>query len=131
MKSIYLLLFLFVLASCEDAVVKNRRELSATAEKINEKCPVMIDSETRLEGIGVKEPNTLVYRYTLVNLLASNVDTVQFYRALWPGIITNIRTSIEMKKLRETNTLIEYYYQDKTNTPIYTFHISPADYNSR
>lgn len=72
-----------------------------------------------------------MYRYTLVNLLASNVDTVQFYRALWPGIITNIRTSIEMKKLRETNTLIEYYYQDKTNTPIYTFHISPADYNSR
>ncbi|PBQ31776.1 hypothetical protein CNR22_08335 [Sphingobacteriaceae bacterium] len=130
MKGLYFLILVCVLVSCEDPTVKNRKELSEVATVINEKCPQMLDSETRLDGIEVKEPNTLVYKYTLMTIVAKNVDTVQFYRALWPGIISNIKASIEMKKLREANTLIEYYYQDKSNTPIYTFHISPADYNS-
>lgn len=88
----------------------------------------MIDSETRLDGIEVKAPNTLVYKYTLINLLAQSVDTVQFYRLLWPGIISTIKLSGEMKKLRDANTTIEYLYQDKNNAPIYTFRIGADAY---
>jgi hypothetical protein len=77
----------------------------------------------------VKEPNTLVYNYTLVNLLSQNVDTTEFYRALWPGIISTIKVSVEMKKLREHHTTIEYFYQDKNKVPIYTFRIGPEAYN--
>lgn len=121
---------LFTLFSgCSDPVAKNMENLSEVAKAINEKCPQMLDSETRLDGIEVKDPNTLVYRYTLVNLLAANLDTVQFYRAMWPGLISNIKISPEMKKLRENNTIIEYYYQDKTNKPVYTFRMGPSDYN--
>lgn len=121
---------LFTLFSgCSDPVAKNMENLSEVAKAINEKCPQMLDSETRLDGIEVKDPNTLVYRYTLVNLLAANLDTAQFYRAMWPGLISNIKISPEMKKLRENNTIIEYYYQDKTNKPVYTFRMGPSDYN--
>ena len=122
------LVFVFF-THCTDPVAKNMENLSEVAKAINEKCPQMLDSETRLDGIEVKDPNTLVYRYTLVNLLANNLDTAQFYRAMWPGLISNIKVSPEMKKLRENNTTIEYYYQDKTNKPVYTFRIGPADYN--
>ena len=114
---------------CTSDVEKNMTELARTAEEINEKCPAMLDSDTRLDGIEVKEPNTLVYKFTLTKLLVENVDTVSFYRMLWPGIISDIKVSLEMKKLREANTNIEYYYQDKNNKPIYTFHIGPAQYN--
>jgi len=117
--------FLFVQCSDES---RHLKELSDVAKEINEKCPQMLDSETRLDGIEVKDPNTLVYRYTLVKLLSHNVDTVMFYRALWPGIISNVKVSVEMKKLREHNTNIEYFYQDKNGVPIYTFRIRPADY---
>lgn len=121
---------LFVLFSrCADPVAKNMENLSEVAKAINEKCPQMLDSETRLDGIEVKDPNTLVYRYTLVNLLAANLDTAQFYRAMWPGLISNVKVSPEMKKLRENNTTIEYYYQDKTNKPVYIFRMGPSDYN--
>lgn len=123
------ILLIVTLTQCDDATEKNRRDLSKVAEAINEKCPRILDSETRLDGIEVKEPNTLIYKYTLMNILSQKVDTVQFYRALWPGIISNIKVSGEMKKLREANTFIDYYYQDKVNKPIYTFHISPADYH--
>lgn len=121
---------LFVLFShCTDPVAKNMENLAEVAKVINEKCPQMLDSETRLDGIEVKDPNTLVYRYTLVNLLAENLDTAQFYRAMWPGLISNVKVSPEMKKLRENNTIIEYYYQDKTNKPVYAFRMGPSDYN--
>lgn len=113
---------------CTSGEQENREELLRSATAINEKCPKMLDSETRLDGLGVKEPNTLVYNYTLVNLVADHVDTVQFYRALWPGVISHIRVSPELKKIREANTSIEYAYRDKNNRLFYTLRISPSDY---
>jgi hypothetical protein len=129
-KHSYLLFALIImLSSCAESIEDHVLALVKTADELNEKCPKMIDSETRLDGIGVKEPNTLVYNYTLVNLLSQNVDTTEFYRALWPGIISTIKVSVEMKKLREHHTTIEYFYQDKNKVPIYTFRIGPEAYN--
>lgn len=129
-KHLFIYFFvMFCFYSCGNSVEKNMQNLSEIAKEINEKCPQMLDSETRLDGIEVKEPNTLVYRYTLINMRAKNIDTTQFYRAMWPGLISNIKVSLEMKKLRENQTHIEYFYQDKTNKEVYTFKIKPEDYN--
>jgi hypothetical protein len=127
-KYITPLLFLAFI-SCSDQEAEHRKDLVRIAEEVNQKCPQMLDSETRLEGIEVKDPNTLVYHYALINLEKKNVDTVQFYRMLWPGIISNIKTSAEMKKLRENNTVIEYLYTDKARDTIYTFKIGAREYN--
>lgn len=129
MSKYFVVLVLIVLFwQCTDPQIEHRRDLVEVAEQINEKCPQMIDSETRLDGIEVKEPNTLIYHYTLVNLLAQNLDTLFFYKAMWPGLISNIKVSPEMKKLRDNDTYIDYSYQDKINKPVYTFHIAPEDY---
>ena len=125
----YLIVFLFfIFISCSDKQAEHQKDLVRIAEEINQKCPQMLDSETRLDGIEVKDPNTLVYHYSLIKLEKKNVDSVQFYRMLWPGIISNIKTSAEMKKLRENNTLIEYLYLDKSKDTIYTFRIGPGEY---
>lgn len=123
-------ILMFALTRCADSAEKNKQSLMRIAGELNQKCPQMIDSETRFDGIDLKEPNTLVYKYTLVNINAKQVDTIQFYKALWPGIISTIKVSAEMKKLRENNTRIEYYYQDKNNQPIYTFKIGSEDYKN-
>ena len=123
----YIPLFL-IFNGCLSSEESNRKALLETAAEINAKCPKMLDSETRLDGIEVKEPNTLVYRYTLMHVVSQNVDTVEFYKLLWPGIISNIKLSVEMKKLREAKTTIAYFYQDKNNVPIYTFRIEPEAY---
>lgn len=122
-------LFSFLLCACSDRSEKYMENLSGIAESINSKCPRMLDSDTRLDGIEIKEPNTLVYRYTLIRLDASLVDTGAFYRALWPGIISHIKISPEMKILRNEHTVIEYTYNDKSGKHIYTFRATPELYN--
>ena len=106
-----------------------QKSLQEIAGALNKKCPQMIDSETRLDGVQIREEtNTVVYKYTLVNLLAENVDTLEFHRALWPGILSLIKTNPAMQVLREQKTRFEYYYQDKNNHFIYNFNVNPADY---
>ena len=106
------------------------KPLQEIADEYNKKCPQMIDSETRLDGIEIRDNSAIVYKYTLVNLLAENVDTVEFRRALWPGILSLIKTSPAMKQLRDRQTRFEYYYQDKQNRFIYNFKVTANDYNS-
>jgi hypothetical protein len=103
-------------------------ELKKTVSELNAKCPQMLDSETRIDRIEVREPNTLLYKYTLINITADKVDTLEFRRILWPGIVSNIRVSREMKKLRDNKTIILYDYRDKSGKSIYLFTVSPEDY---
>jgi hypothetical protein len=105
--------------------------LEEIAREFNKKCPQMIDSETKIDGIEIKEPNTIVYNYTLVNLFKQKVDTAEFNKALRPGLISVIKLSPEMKKLRDNNTNFEYAYYDKLHTFIYLFKILPTDYNNK
>ena len=105
-----------------------RSDLEILVEEANKDYPARIDSETRIDNIEVHGENTLRYNYTLLNVLAQNVDTFQFRRALWPGILSMIKLSPDMKKLREAGTTIEYHYNDQQNKPICTFTITPAHY---
>lgn len=121
-------LLAFLLAGCAQTAETNTY-LDEVATEFNKKCPQIVDSETRIDGINVKPPSTLVYKYTLINLPVENVDTTEFKKMLLPGLVSMIRLSPDLKPLRENNTLFEYSYSDKANKHIYTFKISPKDYN--
>lgn len=95
---------------------------------INEKCPTMIDSETRLDGIDIVKPNTIIYKYTLVNLNVQYLDTQGFRSAMWPGILGTIKINPAMQKLRDNNTTIQYSYRDKDGRTAYIFTITPQHY---
>lgn len=126
-KTICLLFFVLAFAQCANET-DSTEELQGIVTEFNKKCPQMIDSETRIDALEFKEPNTLTYKYSLINLNAMNVDTHQFYLAMWPGLLSTIKISPEMKKLRDNNATIEYYYQDKSKKFIYLFKILPKDY---
>lgn len=106
-------------------------ELKQIAVDVNNKCPKMLDSETRLDGIEIKEPNTLIYKYSLINFNSATADTHLFNLAMWPGILSYVKVSADMKKLREHNTSIFYRYTDKNNKPFYEFKIFPNHYNKK
>jgi len=127
MKYLIPVLLFFIFASCENHIV-DTGDLEQIAADFNKDGPRMIDSETKIDAIEIKGNNTIVYKYTLVNLLARNVDTNTFKKALKPGIISIIKISPEMKKLRDQDTYFEYYYRDKENKFIYNFKILPGDY---
>lgn len=121
-------LFLLTFSQCNNSE-NIHSELAQIANDISQKCPQMIDSETRLDAVDFRLPDTLIYDYTLINLLSENVDKAEFRRALMPGLLSTIRVSSEMKKLRDNKIVICYHYKDKNSRPIYTFKISPNDYN--
>ena len=123
------LLFVSMLAltACEGPE-QDVAEMEDDIEKINNRCPVLIDSETQLDGIQLLDNNIIKYNYTLINVFASNLDTHQFNLAMWPGILSTIRVSPEMQKFRDNRMSIQYFYRDRNHAPVYTFKVSPSDY---
>src|SRR5437879_584974 len=93
-----LAVMLFLVTACNPFAREEEFDLEKSASMINQKCPQMIDSETRIDAVEVKEHTTLVYRYTLVNLSVANVDTHNFYLAMWPGLLSTVKVSREMEK---------------------------------
>ncbi len=119
--------FLTMLFSC-DSAKQDQQQLEDTIAAVNAKCPTLLDSETQFDGIELKDEKTILYKYTLVNVFVSAVDTHQFYKDMWPGILSTIKVSPEMQKLREQEMNVQYQYNDKNNQPIYTFKVFPKDY---
>lgn len=118
------LAFLFIF-SCN---TNTESSIEEEVARINKSCPQMLDEETRLEKVVYFKPSLIIYNYTLVNLAKANVDTAQFRTALWPGILSGIRVDKDLEGLREKQINFEYRYYDKAKQLIYTFKISPRNY---
>lgn len=131
MKQLLLISFAFSLlfSQCTTPEAIDNKALKVVSQ-FNSKCPMMIDAETRMDGIEIKGENTIVYKYTLINLSVEKVDTAKFNLALRPGIITTIKTNSELDELKRINSSFEYYYKDRDNKYIYSFIITPNDYNN-
>ena len=122
------LVLVLVLCQCTTPESIDNKALKVVT-RFNSKCPMMIDAETRMDGIEIKGANTIVYKYTLINLFAEKVDTAKFNLALRPGIISTIKTNKELDELKRIKSSFEYYYKDRENKFIYSFLITPDDYN--
>jgi hypothetical protein len=118
----------FFLLTCTDKKGQDIREIVA---KINKKCPVRLDSETRLDSITLPGKKKIVYFYTLVNTSLAKLDTDQFQKDLRPGILSTIRLSPEMKQMREEGYTVVYQYTDGYHKPVSTIKIVPADYQEK
>ena len=64
-----------------------------TASEINESCPIMIDSETRLDNTIVLPSNVFQYNYTLVNMEKESTDIDMLKEYLEPNITNFVRTN--------------------------------------
>jgi hypothetical protein len=132
MKKLLALVSLLVglfFSQCTSSDSIDKKALKVVSQ-FNSKCPMMIDAETRMDGIEIKGTNTILYKYTLINLNIENVDTTKFNLALRPGIISTIKTNAELAELKRINSSFEYYYKDRDNKFIYSFLITPNDYNN-
>src|SRR5688572_7621857 len=117
----------FVMLSCENQI-QQESSIEEDVATVNKKCPQMIDEETRLEKVIFTKPSLIAYNYSLVNLEKKNVDTAEFRRMLWPGLLSGIRVDKSLAGLREKKMHFEYRYFDKNKELIYTFKIGPVNY---
>ncbi|HQF43198.1 MAG TPA: hypothetical protein PK073_09830 [Ignavibacteriaceae bacterium] len=104
------------------------KQLLKIASEINESCPLMVDSGTRLDNTGYAN-KTIFYNYTMIKYTIDEIDLNYFGSKIKPFILNSIKTSPEMKYLREKKVTFVYNYKDRTGRHLISFRFSPKEYN--
>jgi len=105
------------------------KEIMKIANEINKTCPIMIDSETRLDNAISLPGNKLQYFYTLINYGKASIDTLEMRNRLEPIITNFVKTNPQMKFLRDHETTINYYYKDKEGLFLLLISVTPEKYH--
>ncbi len=83
--------------------------LMAAANKMNQHLPMMVDSETRLDStLGINR--TFLYKYTLVNYAAEELDSEQFKISYEERLINLVCTTKGMELFVKNNIPVTYAY---------------------
>ncbi|PTN07609.1 hypothetical protein [Mangrovibacterium marinum] len=120
--AIFVQQFFFTTATFEET-------LSETASEINQTCPIMVDSETRLDSTMAMPDHCFAYNYTLVNLERDTIDAEAFARYMTPVLADHIKTSPDMKSFREHQLSLTYTYKDRNGVFITRITITPDMYS--
>ena len=112
---------LFRAPNLDDAMMK-------IASEINESCPIMIDSETRLDNTITLPSKVFQYNYTLINMEKEAVDIIMLKNHLEPNITNFVRTNPDMKFQRDNKVTVNYYYKDKNGNYLLTISVTPEQY---
>jgi len=99
-----------------------------TASEINKSCPMMIDSDTRLDNAISLPSNIFQYNYTLVNMEKETIDIDMLKGYLEPNITNFVRTNPDMKFQREKKVTVNYYYKDKNGNYLFKISVTPEQY---
>lgn len=104
------------------------KEMILVAEEINKSCPIMVDSETRLDNATALPGNIFQYNYTLVNYTIDGLDAVELKNFMEPVITNNVRTNPQMQYQRDKKTTVNYYYKDKEGVFLFVISVGPDKY---
>jgi len=105
------------------------KTLIQAASKINANCPIMVDSETRLDSVsGINRG--FQYNYTLVKYSANEIEPVAIKNAMLTALINNLCTSKGMKIFVKNNVPVTYAYFGKNGKKITTITVSPSQCKS-
>lgn len=102
--------------------------IAASATDINKRCPVMIDSATRLDKVVFLTGNVFQFTYTLVGLVKDSIQSEDMKHFLKPILIKDITTNSAFKAQRKRKTTVSYVYHDKNGLEILRIDISAAMY---
>lgn len=102
----------------------NDKVLKDMAARLNSKCPVMIDSITRLDSVSLPNGNTFQYNYTLSiakeDSLYNGNATKQLIKS---NAQENLNSNPEMNYMRDNFVSLKYIYKDKNDKQLFDFTI--------
>lgn len=103
------------------------KELQKVAADLNQKCPMQVDNDTRLDKADFEAPKTIQYRYTILTVDKDSLpDTEAPKKFLRQQSQENLDTAPGMKLFREQDVTLHYFYNDKNGKPIFDFAINPT-----
>lgn len=104
------------------------KDMMNVASELNTSCPIMVDSETRLDNAIALPDKVFQYNYTLVNINKSEVDTTSLKNYLEPNIINQVKTNPQMQYQREHKWNLNYLYKDKNGLYVLMVKVTPDKY---
>lgn len=104
------------------------KNLMKVASELNKSCPIMVDSETRLDNAVVTSNKTFQYYYTLVNVEINEVNPAEGKKILEPQITNLVKTNPDMKAMRDLDVTFKYNYRDKNGIFLFDIIIGPDKY---
>lgn len=134
-KGRYMAVFGFVVASllvyflASGVFDKSPEEqLQLLSKGLNEKCPMMVDDITRLDSTQ-SEGLFLTYFYTLKGVEKSMGDFSAAESEISGQILEQIKTTPDMKALRDIHVTFRYVYRDQNGEDLFDLTIVPEQYN--
>ncbi|SIO50801.1 hypothetical protein SAMN05444172_2610 [Burkholderia sp. GAS332] len=103
-----------------------RTVMRTTADQINSRAPVMLNSIARIDFAIAQGSDIWVYG-TLVDVDASGLDGDVFVARRKAALLTDYCTSSESQKLRRLGIGVSYVYMGADQSHIATISVSPAD----
>ena len=104
------------------------KAMMKVASKLNKTCPIMVDSETRLDNTVSLPNNIFQYNYTLVNAEKGSIDVDQVRDFIEPNVINNIKTKPEMKFYKDNEVTMQYHYKDKNGVTLLMITVTSDKY---
>jgi hypothetical protein len=98
------------------------------ASELNKMCPMVIDSETRLDNAITFPPKIFQYNYTIVNLEREEIDTLELKNFFEQMSINNMRTNPDMYAFRDNKVTLKHSYKDKVGNHLFTVTVTPEQY---
>ena len=119
---------MLLLASCSAKEKVIKVLLDKTANELNKTCPMMVDSETRLDNASVLPGNIFQYNYTIVNYVKDSLDAGALQASIQPNMLNQIKTNPDLKLFRDNDVTLAYNYVDKNGVFILKLSFGPEDY---
>jgi len=102
--------------------------LASATKLINDRCPEVVDPETRLDSVWLSQENQLIYYYTLPNKESSSINPSAFHAYLLTEIIDNVRSNPDLRMHRDSSLIFVFSYRDKAGEMITEFEVGPGRY---
>jgi len=114
--------------SPEETNSEKPRTLASATAFINDRCPEMVDPETRLDSVLLNHEDQLIYYYTLPNKVSSGINPSAFNAFLLTGIINNVRSNPDLRMHRDSSITFVFNYRGRNGELITEFLVAPERY---
>ncbi|MCK5198362.1 MAG: hypothetical protein KAR21_08430 [Spirochaetales bacterium] len=104
------------------------KQMMKAASELNESCPIMVDTDTRLDNSIALPDNVFQYNYTLVNYTKEELDIEKLEENISPNILNNLKTNPSLKIYRDNKVTMAYSYKDKEGIFLFSLEFKHDDY---
>lgn len=124
----FLILFCCVMMCSCNAI--RQKQLEGIANKMNNSCPMQLNSEIVLQSVEASSDFTLTYNSTLKGVTAEqyrqSIDDY-FFKVLKQNMLSALRQSPEYNYVTKNKFSLNYNYYDEAGSFIYNILITPND----